>query len=139
MALNRKTTFFFLGILIMAAGALPGIFLGVGFLPQLGGLLEGKLFVTSFALAFLIGAALYAKQYFSASNRSSMDYRKTHLRNTIISTGVVLVVAGILAATLFALSLRKHVPSQGLTALLVGVLSVAAGHFVGRYVFHPFY
>jgi len=138
MAKTRKTTSILLGILILAASALPGIFMGLGFLPQIGNLLEGKLFVLTFVLALAVSVILYIRQFFAANSGRAV-YLSTHLVKTIISTAVVLVVAGALSGALFALSLRAYVPSQALTALLVGTLSISGGHFVGRYFFHPYY
>jgi len=138
MAKTRRTTSILLGILILAASALPGILLGAGFLPQIGDLLEGKLFLLAFIAALAVSVILYLQQFFAA-NSGRRDYLSSHLVKTIISTAVVLVVAGAFSGTLFVLTLRDYVPSQALTALLVGSLSVSAGHFVGRYFFHPFY
>jgi len=138
MAKTRRTTSVLLGILILAASALPGIFMGAGFLPQIGNLLEGKLFILTFVLALAVSIILYVQQFFAA-NSGAKAYLSSHLTKTIISTVIVLVVAGGLSGTLFALSLRAYVPTQALTALVVGTLSVTAGHFVGRYFFHPYY
>ena len=138
MAKTLKTKSLLLGILILAASALPGIFMGAGFLPQIGNLLEGKLFILTFVLALAVSAILYIQQFFAATS-GSKAYLDSHLVKTIISTAIVLVVAGALSGTLFALSLRDYVPKQALTALLVGTLSISAGHFVGRYFFHPYF